>query len=117
MKTQTTQPQHTQGEIGPIKFVEAKLCSFTCDIKGEPIANISGEKINFTIIFPSSYTIEKAEANAERIVKCVNNERKIDMYDELINEIKNLIYNTRLASSKEDEHHVKKAQLFLKQAE
>lgn len=37
---------------------------------------------------------EVAEANAKKLVKGWNNEWKIDMHDELVLEIKNLVYNT-----------------------
>lgn len=108
------QTNHIKGDLKNVKFAEAKICEFTCDIKGEPIANFGSDTIGLTIIFPSKVTIEEAKNHGQRIAKAVN------MHDELIECIKNMLtevspaFNFDLRKATEP---FQKAQQLLKQAE
>ena len=72
MKTETIQANDAQEKLANLKFSDAKIFEYACDIKGDPIANINGDNINFSIIFPSKTTLDKVSIYTERIVRAVN---------------------------------------------
>lgn len=120
-------PQHTQGEWkhNDVSFGTKPYKELINDSEKETIAEVYGN------------TREEAEANAQRIVKAVNeydeNKRKADMHDELIEHIRKLndefVYaltnmakilklNMSVESLRIEENTlVKKSKQLLKQAE
>lgn len=78
MKTETSSP------LKDLKFASAEIYPYPCDIKGEPIANISSDTLNFGIIFPKKVTPAQAEEYAQRIVQSVN------MHDELVSLVREM---------------------------
>lgn len=94
-----TQPQHTQAE-----FIIPENAPNYCFIK-------HGEEILY---------LGKDKEYAQRIVKCVNNERKINMHDELVKQLQEMIrYSKVLAKNSHATQHlpIQEAEQLLKQAE
>lgn len=66
------QPKHAQSELKDLKFVNAEIYKYDCNIKGEPIANIDADGFSFGIIFPKKVNVDQSKEYAQRIVDAVN---------------------------------------------
>lgn len=66
------QSSRTKAELINLKFAAARIYEYSCDIKGEPIGDISTDSISFSILFPTRTTVKKVNAYTKQIVKAVN---------------------------------------------
>jgi len=80
--TKTTLP--AVRELKNLEFVRAGIYSNDCNVKGEPVSDISCDKFSFSLVFPTSMTVKEITTHTNRIIKSVN------MHDELVRRIKML---------------------------